>query len=74
MIPIVKADGTAEQQLLSALRSRAGEVDKKVTESVSEILDRVRREGDAAVQYYTEKFDGSFPPAFEVSRGRSTTP
>ena len=51
MIPIVKADGTAEQQLLSALRSRAGEVDKKVTESVSEILDRVRREGDAAVQY-----------------------
>ena len=68
MIPIVKADGTAEQQLLSALRSRAGEVDKKVTESVSEILDRVRREGDAAVQYYTEKFDGSFPPAFEVSR------
>ena len=68
MIPIVKADGTAEQQLLSALRSRAGEVDKKVTESVSEILDRVRREGDAAVRYYTEKFDGSFPPAFEVDR------
>ena len=68
MIPIVKADGTAEQQLLSALRSRAGEVDKKVTESVSEILDRVRREGDAAVQYYTEKFDGSLPPAFEVDR------
>ena len=68
MIPIVKADGTAEQQLLSALRSRAGEVDKKVTESVSEILDRVRREGDAAAQYYTEKFDGSLPPAFEVDR------
>ena len=68
MIPIVKADGTAEQQLLSALRSRAGEVDKKVTESVSEILDRVRREGDAAVQYYTEKFDGGLPPAFEVDR------
>ena len=68
MIPIVKADGTAEQQLLSALRSRAGEVDKKVTESVSEILDRVRREGNAAVQYYTEKFDGSLPPAFEVDR------
>ena len=68
MIPIVKADGTAEQQLLSALRSRAGEVDKKVTESVSEILDRVRREGDAAVRYYTEKFDGSLPPAFEVDR------
>ena len=68
MIPIVKADGVSEQQLLSSLRSRAGEVDKKVTESVSEILDRVRREGDAAVQYYTEKFDGRLPPAFEVSR------
>ena len=59
MIPVVKADGVSEQQLLSALRSRAGEVDKKVTESVAGILERVRLEGDAAVKYYTEKFDGA---------------
>lgn len=68
MIPIVKADGVSEQQLLSTLRSRSREVDKKVTENVSEILDRVRREGDAAVKYYTEKFDGQLPPSFEVDR------
>ena len=68
MIPIVIADGTAEQQLLSSLRQRSTEVDKKVTESVSEIIERVRTEGDAAVRDYTLKFDGKLPESFEVSR------
>ena len=68
MIPIVIADGTAEQQLLSSLRQRSTEVDKRVTESVSQILERVRNEGDAAVRDYTLKFDGKLPESFEVSR------
>ena len=70
MIPIVIADGTAEQQLLSSLRQRSTEVDKKVTESVSEIIERVRTEGDAAVRDYTLKFDGKLPESFEVRPGR----
>ena len=38
MIPIVKADGVKEQELLSALRLRSSEVDEKVTDTVREIL------------------------------------
>ena len=41
---------------------------RQVTASDSEILDRVRAEGDAAVRDYTMKFDGSCPESWEVSR------
>ena len=68
MIPIVKADGVKEQELLSALRLRSSEVDEKVTDTVREILKKVRTEGDEAVREYTLKFDGKLPKSFEVSR------
>lgn len=38
-----------------------------VEKLVAEILARVRREGDAAVRDYSERFDGGAPAAFEVS-------
>ena len=41
MLPIVKADGVQERQLLGSLRSRSAEVDKEVTRVVSEILENV---------------------------------
>ena len=47
---ITKADGVSERELLASLKKRSGEVDRQVTASVSEILDRVRAEGDAAVR------------------------
>ena len=50
MIPIVKADGVQEQQLLSTLRSRSTEVDKKVTETLSEIIENFRLKGDEALK------------------------
>ena len=68
MLPIVTANGVEEKKLLSALRSRSGEVDAKVTRTVSEILENVRKNGDRAVEEYTLKFDGKLPPALEVSR------
>ena len=68
MLPIVTANGKDEKELLRALRSRSGEVDRKVTAVVSEIIENVRVNGDKAVNEYTLKFDGKLPPAIEVSR------
>ena len=54
MIPIVRADGAAEWELLASLRRRSGEVDRKVTAAVTEIVDAVRERGDEAVREYTD--------------------
>jgi len=39
-----------------------------VSDTVREVLDRVRREGEAAVRFYSKKFDNWDPPDFRVSR------
>lgn len=36
--------------------------------AVKEIIARVRKEGDAALRYYAEKFDGGAPERFELSK------
>ena len=36
--------------------------------AVKEIVAKVRAEGDAALRYYAEKFDGGAPASFELSR------
>ena len=68
MIRIVKADGTNERNLISELRKRSGEVDRKVNSAVSEIIENVRQNGDKAVREYTMKFDGAVPERTEISR------
>jgi sulfopropanediol 3-dehydrogenase len=40
---------------------------RAVSEVVQEVLDRVRREGEAAVRFYSKKFDRWDPPSFKVS-------
>ena len=70
MIAITVADGTAEKELLNSLRQRSGETDKKVTASVTEILDNVKASGDEAVREYTMKFDGRCPEQMEVTRAQ----
>jgi len=70
MITITIADGTAEKELLNSLRQRSGETDKKVTASVTEILDNVKARGDEAVREYTMKFDGRCPEQIEVTRAQ----
>ena len=66
MIRTIVADGPAEVSLLQEMRGRAGEIDAKVTRAVMEILESVRREGDAAVLRYTRKFDCAGLDALEV--------
>ena len=50
---MVKADGRAEYALLEQLAARSGEVDRKVTAAVEEILEAVRLGGDEAVREYS---------------------
>lgn len=68
MIPMVQADGNNEKKLIQQLKDRSGEVDRKVTAAVTEIIDRVKQSGDQAVKEYTEKFDGFTLEEMEISR------
>lgn len=62
------ANGTDEKAFLAELSKRAGETNKKVTETVSAIIEDVRENGDTAVNNYTLKFDGKLPQYYEVPR------
>lgn len=68
MISYIKADGKAEKELITQLKARSGETSKKVTESVTEIIEAVHLEGDAALDRYTKLFDGSVPERLEVTK------
>lgn len=67
-IRLVQADGKAEFALLDELAARSGEVDRKVTAAVSEILDTVKKGGDKAVAEYTRRFDGVDAPVRRIGR------
>lgn len=58
MIRIAKADGVSERELINQLKARSGEIDRKVTSAVTDILNNVKQNGDDAVREYTLKFDG----------------
>lgn len=68
MIDITIADGITEKTLLQNLRQRSGEIDKKVTTAVTNILENVKARGDEAVREYTVKFDGRCPEQTEITR------
>ncbi len=68
MINTVFADGKADVSLIAQLKERSGEVDKKVTLAVTEILENVKMNGDKAVLEYTIKFDGKAPEKAEISK------
>ncbi len=68
MIPVVKANGRAELQLLRQLKERSGEIDQSVTAAVTEIISQVKNCGDEAVREYTVRFDGRAPERTEISR------
>ena len=68
MIPMIKADGKSERDLIAALKQRSGEVDQKVTAAVGDILAKVKAQGDEAVRDYTIQFDGKAPDTLEVPR------
>lgn len=62
MIQTIISDGKAEFDYLQALKARQQETNADVTRAVQEILDDVRREGDAAVTRYSAKFDHAEGP------------
>lgn len=68
MIRIAKADGVSERELINQLKARSGEIDRKVTSAVTDILNNVKQNGDDAVREYTLEFDGHMPSKFEISR------
>lgn len=68
MINTVFADGKADEALIAQLKERSGEVDKKVTLAVTDILENVKANGDKAVLEYTIKFDGKAPEKAEISK------
>lgn len=62
MIQTIISDGKAEFDYLQALKARQQETNADVTRAVQDILDDVRREGDAAVTRYSAKFDHAEEP------------
>ncbi len=68
LLTTVKADGKTEYELLAQLEARSGEVDKRVTAAVTEILAAVKERGDEAVREYTAKFDGVDLPVRAIKR------
>lgn len=58
MIRTIIADGKVEFDYLKALKARQQETNADVTRAVMDIIDHVRREGDAAVMRYSAQFDG----------------
>lgn len=74
MIRIAKADGVSERELINQLKARSGEIDRKVTSAVTDILNNVKQNGDDAVREYTLKFDGHMPSKFEISREEIDSP
>ena len=61
MITIVRADGTAEQKQIEAMRLRAAETNAGVNRSAAEIMDAVRLRGFEAVREYSLKVDHAEP-------------
>ena len=68
MINTVVANGKNEEILIAQLKERSGEVDKKVTLAVTDIIENVKLNGDKAVLEYTVKFDGKAPETTEISK------
>ena len=68
MIQTVAGNAELCRGFIEKLKERIGENDRKVDGAVAEILENVRKNGDAAVRAYTEKFDGAAPEKTEISR------
>ncbi len=66
MIDKVVADGTKEYEFIKLLKKRAENSDKDVVPVVSQIIENVKNNGDAAVAEYTLKFDGKLPEKTEI--------
>ena len=68
MIQIVKADGKAEGEIISAMRARAAQANEAIDRAVAAILKDVRENGYEAVAAYSKRFDGTEPYEIPAQR------
>lgn len=68
MIDIIQANGSAEQEKLSAMRARAAQISVDIDLRVQAIMQNVKENGLPAVEDYTRQFDHKMP--YEISRER----
>lgn len=61
MIQIIRADGSAEQECIRAMRARAASANEAIDRAVAEILKNVKENGFAAARDYSLKFDKAEP-------------
>ena len=61
MIRIIKADGRAELELITSLRSRAAEIGAEINRTAEEMLADVKARGYEAVREYSVRLDGAEP-------------
>lgn len=66
MIPIYTAEQFAERFTSSQTKKQA--FDEDVMQTVKEVIENVRLQGDKALRKYTEKFDGAVPSDWAVSK------
>ncbi|MDU1585493.1 MAG: histidinol dehydrogenase [Clostridium sp.] len=67
MLKLINLENKDWDILLSELKDREEEVKEEVLKSVSNILEDVKKNGDKALQSYTERFDRVLLDDFEVS-------
>lgn len=68
MIKTVQGSRAACLAFIEDLKSRVGQADRAVEESVAEIVQTVKVGGDEAVKAYSRKFDGWTPDTLELTR------
>jgi len=68
MLKKIFADGKAEFEFIKRLRERDMRNMEPVRLAVSEIIAKVRSEGDAALRYYSEKFDNLKRDSLELDK------
>ncbi len=68
MIAMIRADGTAEQRQLNAMRQRAAARNTDIEAVVRQVMETVRQEGYPAVDRYSRQFDGTEPYEIPLER------
>lgn len=68
MLKKIFADGSSEFEFIKFLRERNMQSMEPIQRAVSEIIGRVKNEGDEALRYYSEKFDNAKLDSFELDR------
>ncbi len=68
MIRIKKGDRATCEEFIAELKARISDNDRKVEDTVSEIIANVKANGDKAVRDYSVKFDGWAPEKIEITR------